>query len=298
MRQSLKNLLSNAVALSYTLPKVGIIPKVKISSEPDDCLTVKTTDQDIAKIVYNGIVEYSFDNLDSYWGRLDDAQIIALRTKLHFDPAASQDARIKYGFYGEVLLYLFLQHFHNADTVISRGWFYLPTENSETKGYDTYQMVECSDGTIELWFGELKFYQDYKGAIKKILDKISVSLSDEYLERNVVTISQSVINVNPRSHIDSIINDWLNNPKIVIANEVAKHNMTLVYPMLVVFDDNDCSYDEIIKEVVDYVNTNYPSVKYSMKIPVKLFFMFLPVGSAKVVKTQVLSWIDTNAALI
>lgn len=298
MRQTLKDLLNNVIGLSYTLPKDGLIPKVAISTEPDDCLSIKTSDQDVARVVYNGIVEYSFDNLGDFFNRLDDAQIIALQTKLKYDVSASQDVRLKYGFYGEVLLFLFLQHLHNADTLISRGWFYLPTENAETKGYDTYQMVELADSSVELWFGEVKFYQDYKEAIKKILEKISVSLSDGYLKRNILAISQNVANVNPKSHIDRIIKDWYDDPRIVIIDEVKKHNITLVYPMLVVFDDEKKAYDDVIKEVVDYINAKYPSVMYSMSIPVKLFFMFLPVGSAKTVKTQVLSWIDTNAALI
>lgn len=298
MRQTLKDLLNQVVGLSCTLPKAGIIPKVAVSTEPDECYKGVTTDIDLAKVIYNGIVEYSFDNLDSYLGRLSDAQIIALKTKLKYNAEATDDVRLKYGFYGEVLLYLFLQHFHNADTVISRGWFYRPTANAEVTGYDTYQMVEKNDGTIELWFGEVKFYQSYTEAVKKILDKIGISLSDDYLETNILDISQQVKQVNPRSQLDRIINAWLENPSIVIKDELLKYNMTLVYPMLVLFDDKSKSYDEIIKEVVDYINSEYPVIENNLTIPTKLFFMLLPVRSAKIVKSQVLTWIDSKEALI
>lgn len=298
MRQALKDLLSHVVGLSFTLPKVNDIPKVMISTEPDECYRELTTDIDIAKVIYNGIVEYSFDNLESYLNRLDDAQIIALKTKLRYDPAAEQDIRLSYGFYGEVLLHLFLQFFHNAETVISRGWFYQPTSHSEVTGYDSYQMVEKMDGTIELWFGEVKFYQSYTEAIRKILLKIDSSLTDEYLESNILNISQQVKNVNPRSKIDLIINAWLDTPNIVIKNELLKYNMTLVYPILVLFDDKDKAYDEIIREVVGYINEKKPSINYNISIPTKLLFMLLPVGSAKAIKTQVLSWIDSKEVLI
>lgn len=298
MRQTLSDLLRQVVGFSFTLPKGTQIPKVQLSTEPDECLSIQTTDDDLAKVIYNGIVEYSFDNLDSYLGRLNDAQIIALKSKLKFNPTATQDARLKYGFYGEVLLFLFLQHFHNADTVVSRGWFYLPTENAETKGYDTYQMVERGDGSIELWFGEVKFYQNYKDAVKKILNKVSTSLSDDYLETNILTISQQPKEINPRSKIDRIINDWQDDPRRIIIDEVVKHNMTLVYPMLVLFEDKDMSYDDIIKEVVEFINTEFPTISYTIKVPTKLFFMLLPVNSAKAIKSQVLTWIDTKVPLI
>lgn len=298
MRETLKDLLSQVVGLSYTLPKEDMIPKVTISTESDECYHELISDEDLAKIIYNGIVEYSFDNLDTYLDKLSDAQIVALRSKLRYNAADTDDVKLKYGFYGEVLLYLFLQHFHNADTVISRGWFYLPTKKSEVTGFDTYQMLENKDGKVDLWFGEVKFYQNYSDAIKKILEKVKNTLSDEYLESNILDISQHVKEVNPRSRIGRIINCWLESPTIVIIEELKKHDMTLVYPMLVLFDDKNKTYDDIIKEVVSYINTEYPTIEYSMSIPTKLFFMLLPVKSAKRIKTQVLSWIDTKEALI
>ena len=298
MRQSLKDLLSNIVGLSYTLPKAGSIPKVAISTEPDECYQELTSDQDLAKIIYNGIVEYSFDNLDLYIDRLSDAQIIALRTKLKYNAADPDDVREKYGFFGEVLLFLFLQYFHNADTVISRGWFYLPTRNAEVTGFDTYQMVEGAEGNVELWFGEVKFYQNYSEAVKKILKKVKTTLSDDYLTSNILDISNHVKEVNPRSQIDRIINSWLDNPNIVIKDALVKYNMTLVYPMLVLFDDKNKTYDDIVKDVVAYINSEFPTIEYNLAIPTKLFFMLLPVKSAKVIKKQVLSWIDSKEALI
>ncbi|MCQ2329152.1 MAG: DUF1837 domain-containing protein [Paludibacteraceae bacterium] len=297
MRQTLKDLIRQVVGLEYTLPIDGAIPKVAISTEPDGCYRVSTSNQDLAKVIYNGIVEYSFDNLDSYLDRLSDAQIIALKTKLKYNAAAAEDIRLKYGFYGEVLLFLFLQYYHNADTVISRGWFYQPTALAEVTGYDTYQMVE-RNGSVELWFGEVKFYQSYIEAVKKILKKVGTSLSDDYLEANILDISQHVKEVNPKSQIDHIINAWLDNPSIVIKDELVKYNMTLVYPMMVIFDDKSQIYDNIIKEVVEYINREYPTISYNVAIPTKLFFMLLPVKSSKAIKTQVLSWIDTKEALI
>lgn len=298
MRDTLKELLRQTIGLAYTLPKGDEIPKVAISTDPDECYHELTTDKDLAKVIYNGIVEYSFDSLEPYFDRLSDAQIIALKKKLKFNASDPDDVRLAYGFYGEVMLHLFLQYFHNADSVISRGWFYQPTTNAEVTGYDSYQMVEKDDGTIELWFGEVKFYQSYSEAVKRILKKVSTSLSDDYLETNILDISQHLEQINPQSRIDRIVASWEANPSIKIKDELVKYNMTLVYPMLVLFDDKNKTYDEIIKIVVKYVNDNYPRIVYNMAIPTKLFFMLLPVKSGKEIKNQVLSWIDSKEALI
>jgi hypothetical protein len=42
---------------------------------------------------------------------------------MKFDRAATEEQQLKYGFYGEVLLFLMLQHFYGAKTFISRGHF-------------------------------------------------------------------------------------------------------------------------------------------------------------------------------
>ena len=51
----------------------------------------------------------------------------------------SDENKIKYGFYGEVVLDLILQHLFSSNVLLAKGYFYNPLENSETKGYDSYQ---------------------------------------------------------------------------------------------------------------------------------------------------------------
>ena len=44
------------------------------------------------------------------------------------------------------------------------------------------------EGNIDLWFGEAKFYVQYKSAITPVMEKLSTSLSDGYLNRNLLAI--------------------------------------------------------------------------------------------------------------
>ena len=217
--------------------------------------------------------------------------------KLKYDSNASHEAQIKYGFYGEVLLHLILSQIHGTNTLVSRGHFYDPLENSETKGYDAYHLLENTNGEIELWFGEVKFHDDYY-VVNDILNKISVSLSDEYFNKTVYSIDEFFDDIKPNSKLKEIIEDWRNSPSINIANELKKRNITLVYPMLLIFPDNKKSFNDIITQCVKYINKRYSSISFPATYCVKLMFIFLPISESKQIKEQVLSWILQKEPLI
>lgn len=124
MRKSLEKLISNCIALTYKLPKGDpAIPKIKVSTCSDECYQILSSDRELAEIIYNGIVDYSFNEADIDLTKLDTFQKRALKSKLYFNPQDKEKVQLKYGFYGEVLLFLMLQFYHKAGTFISRGFF-------------------------------------------------------------------------------------------------------------------------------------------------------------------------------
>lgn len=299
MRDSLKSLMEHCIGLKYSLPNTGSsIPKITVSTLSDKCYQVLTSDGDLSKIIYNGIIEYSFDESSIDLTKLDTLQKRALISRMKFDRAATEEQQLKYGFYGEVLLFLMLQHFYGAETFISRGHFYNPLESSETKGFDTYQMLQKSDGSIELWFGEVKFHKSFRTGVNQILEKINISLSDDYLNKNFIAMEDFETFVNSKVSISPILDAFRNNPTVNLA-EVARNNgMSFVYPMLVVFNDEGKSYDEIIKSVVDYTNNRFTQLNINFSLEYSLFFILLPVSVAKDIKDQVRKWILSNQQVI
>ena len=297
MRKSLSDLLANVITLKYTLPTASI-PQITISTQSDYCYNVLTNDCDIAKVIYNGIVEYSFEESQINIMDLDNFQKRALMNKLHFNYKDSEDCQLNYGFYGEVLLFLLLQKYHGASTLISRGHFYNPLENSETKGYDTYQMILQPNAKVELWFGEVKFHKSFYTGIRQILDKISLSLSDGYFGNNILAMEDYESFINTEVCISPILQAFRDNPDINLAQMAHKHGMSFVYPMLVIFDDKKKKYDDIIKSVVSYTNKRYNTLSIHFSINYSLFFMFLPVNEVQTIKKTVLSWIKSKNPLI
>lgn len=299
MRHGLDALISRTVGLMYTLPTVdGSIPKITVSTQNDECYKVLSSDIELAKVIYNGIIDYSFEESKIDLTKLDVFQKRALKTKLKFTRTDSIDRQLAYGFYGEVLLYLLLQKFHNVNTFISRGHFYNPLENSETKGYDTYQMILKPNGETELWFGEVKFHKDFRTGVSQILDKIQRSLGDEYFNDNILAMEDFESFVNPNVTITPLLEAFRDNPDVNLSALANEYGFSFVYPMLVIFDDANKSYDDIIKDVVRYTNERWTNLNINFSLRYSLFFMLLPVKAVKDIKMQVRSWILSEEPLI
>jgi hypothetical protein len=298
MRDALEKLFNSTFGIKFKLPcDIYHIERSKHSTDYDYCIHVISNEIDVASIIYNGIVEYSYDTWEINLLDLDLQQIKALKTKIRYDDKAPNDVQVKYGFYGEILLYLILQHYFNVDTLTARGKFYNLLEKAETKGYDTYQLrYNDVNGCLELWFGEVKFYVSYKEAINKVFENIDKALSDDYLHCNLMAIFDKADSSHLEKNIKALKDSWELNPDINIAIEAAKNDMTLVYPVILIFNELKCPYEDLIKNVINYIDSK--KLSPALKIKYKLFFVILPVKDGVNIKKQVLSWINKREPLI
>ena len=301
MRQSLKQLMQSAIVLQYNLPAnvAGVqIPRAHISTANDDCLKQIGTNDDIAKLIYNGIVEYAYNDSEINLTQLNNLQLRALQSKLKYNHNAPLENQLAYGFHGEVLLHLILEHYYHAEKAIARGFLFSALENAETKGYDSYLMIE-NDDTLQLLFGEAKFYiSGYKESLKKVFENIDKALSDEYLNRNFIAMDNQYDHLDPNSKIPEIIDAWRANPTINMAVEAGRHNLHLVYPILIVFDNKAETYERLIMEVITHIQTKYGAIHSTLTIPHTLFFILFSVANSRTIKHQVLQWISQQQPLM
>lgn len=294
MRQNLIDLIDNTIVYKYDLPNAGAgILKSIFSTENDKCYSASDVD-DLAEIIYNSIIDYSFNEFEISGKDYQNLHTIALINKLKYNPDIDEESKIKYGFFGEVILYSILMYMFKTKPLIARGYFYNPLENSETKGYDSYHLIE-NNGATELWFGEVKFHMSHIQGIKSVLDNIDKALSDSYLERNVVAIHNHKNNLNiSGSAIETVLNDWEANPSIRIIDIVKKYNIKLIYPILLMYEDDLNGYDNNIKKVIDHIQAKYASRTFTLSINYSVFFMLLPVEKVKEIKLSVIQWIESK----
>ncbi len=300
MREALWQLIENTIIFEYSLPnKEKDIERVHLSTKDDDCYSVSEKEA-LVSIIYNSILDYSFQEFNLTEESYKALLIKALKTKFKFNDNASQSTKLKLGFYGEVLLHTLLYKIYGTKCLICRGYFYNPLNNSETTGYDAYHIIENVDEQkMELWFGEVKFYINPEQAICKIMTNIDKALSDQYLETNILAMQDYKDRIiNDNSKLKNIIEKWDKNPEIQISQELKDNNISLVYPIFIIFDMNNKTYDECIKNTVTYIKDNYKSITPSLTIDYKLFFIFLPIQNVKEVKEEVLKWIEEKKPVL
>lgn len=207
MRDALKNAIHNAILFECKLPhQESGLDKSCLSSQNDICFS-NSNPQEISKIIYNGIVEFAINEYEIDYNALEREQRKAILSRIRYNPEASEDTKLKYGFYGEVLLDLILRVFLNTSVLAARGYFYSPIENSEAKGFDAFHLVE-REGNIDLWFGEAKFYVQYpKEMYARTLLKDQMLISSFQETCSVIESSTYEIFLNHLEH--TFGNDWI-----------------------------------------------------------------------------------------
>lgn len=301
MRKTLEHVIRNAILLEYELPNQERgLEKSCISSKNDICLN-NSNSQEISKIIYNGIVEFAINEFRIDYSQLQKEQVRAIRSRIRYDENDPADVKLKYGFFGEVLLDLILRVFLGTRVLIARGYFYSPIENSEVKGFDAFHLME-RDGKAELWFGEAKFYESPRKAITSVLEKIATSLSDEFLGRNLLAIINEAKNIsNSNDQFSSLIKAWHDNPNIALPQEIANRGMRLVYPVFIAYQKNKTDqYHQSIKRCIEHIASECLRLKINIpaSFDYRLFFIFLPIADVKQIKETVLKWIDSQEPLI
>ncbi|NVJ67604.1 MAG: DUF1837 domain-containing protein [Gammaproteobacteria bacterium] len=297
MRKKLRDLLNKTLVLKYKLPCASNgIDGINISTNEDDAY-ICYSEKALSTIIYNSIIDYSFNEFEISSQEYQSLLVRALQTKLKYKPSDNQDAKIKYGFYGEVLLHSILFNFYNTEPIISRGYFYNPLENSETKGYDSYHIIE-NNKSVELWFGEVKFRNSLASCAKSAIDGLDKVLSDEYLDTNIIAMVNHRNEIPKGSKVTEILDEWINNPQIKILDEIKKHNMKLVYPILLVYPAYNIPYKDSIIKTIEHINSRYSKTSYKLSIEVELFFILVPIKETKKIKEDVISWIESKRPLL
>ena len=298
MRQSLLDLIEKTIVYQYDLPNATTgVSKTIVSVDNDQCF--KSIDKnDFTEIIYNSILEYSFNEFEIQNKDYDKLHFIALKNKLKYNPTATLSKKIGYGFLGEVVLFSVLYVLFKSKPLIARGYFYNPLENSETKGYDSYHLIENGSQT-ELWFGEVKFHKNYKTGIASIFENIDKAISDDYLDTNVFSISNQVNNLNIRgSKIEKVLEDWAENPSLTIINELKQHNMKLVYPVMLLYEEDKLGFDESIKNIPKYIKENHIANTFNISVDYTIFFILVPIKEVKLIKQEVIKWIELKKPLM
>lgn len=94
------------------------------------------------------------------------------------------------GEFGELLLHAIIRETYKTIPAISK-LFYKDGPNDTVKGFDAVHVVE-KENNLELWLGEVKFYQDIHSAIRDVVDELHEHIKIRYVKNEFIAISNKI----------------------------------------------------------------------------------------------------------
>lgn len=91
---------------------------------------------------------------------------------------------------GELLLHAVLRQQRKTLPAINK-LFFKDGANETVKGFDAVHVVEAS-GELELWLGEVKFYEDINAAIRAVLDELKAHTETNFLRSEFLAITNKI----------------------------------------------------------------------------------------------------------
>jgi hypothetical protein len=94
------------------------------------------------------------------------------------------------GEFGEILLHIALRQCFQTVPAISK-YFYKDSRNDTVKGFDAVHVV-CTASSLELWLGEVKFYDDISRAISDVVKELEAHTQRDYLRDEFAAITNKI----------------------------------------------------------------------------------------------------------
>lgn len=142
------------------------------------------------------------------------------------------------GEFGEIFLHMILRQIIETQCVISKIYFKTGV-NDTVKGYDAVHCRKNND-KLELWLGEVKFYQDISGAIKDVIDEIKCHTEVEYLKNECILIGNKLTKDTPHyEHLKKLLD------KNTSLDEVFD---CLVIPVLLTYDSTMMQKHKVVTD--------------------------------------------------
>lgn len=303
MKQTLTDLVQNTIILQCSLPcSSRKLNQTDLSNAEDNCFEINDLG-DLSKIIYNNIINYAYDTFEMLY----EEEVLlqrALYSRIRYNHEATDEAKLGYGFYGEVLLHALLYVIYKVPPLISKGHFFI-VGNGESKGYDSYHLVESGD-QVHLWFGEAKFREQSASCIKTALESLdSKVLTDQYFTNNNFIPIFDEMSKNSTydpllksNRLLAIKNKWIEKAEINIEDFQAE-KIGIVYPILIAFNQSSLGYDKSVANCLDYIKKNYSTLKFDkLSLERTIFFIFIPMQDVKSVKNTVIQWIESKEQLM
>jgi hypothetical protein len=138
------------------------------------------------------------------------------------------------GEFGELLLHAIMRETYSTIPAISKI-YYKDGPNETVKGFDAVHVVDSEDA-LELWLGEVKFYNDISNAISHVIAELKQHIEIRYVKNEFIAITNKIDNswphaeklktlLNPNTSLDDVFSNTCIPVLLTYDSTVlAKHN--------------------------------------------------------------------------
>jgi hypothetical protein len=101
----------------------------------------------------------------------------------------ASDKFARRGEFGELMLHALVRELFDSEPAVSK-LFYKSSANDTVKGFDAVHVVAPAEGELELWLGEVKFYEDGRSAIREVCAELKKHYEDGFLRSEFAVVTR------------------------------------------------------------------------------------------------------------
>lgn len=196
----------------------------------------------------------------------------------------------KRGEFGELLLHSIIRETCKTIPAISKI-YYKDGPNDTVKGFDAVHVVDCDD-SLELWLGEVKFYNNALSAIADVIKELKGHIEVRYVKNEFISITNKIDNSWP--HADKLKSLLSPNTSLDDVFDNTCIPVLLTYDSSVLAKHNQKSV-EYLKEISDeFIKFHKDFCDKLGDFPVTIHLFLLPLNTKselqKSLETKLKTW--------
>lgn len=182
----------------------------------------------------------------------------------------------KRGEFGELLLHIVLNQIAKTLPAISKI-YYKDADNDTVKGFDAVHVVDAG-GQLELWLGEVKFYEDIAAATRDVVQELHKHSDADYLRREFYAIQNKIDDAWPHAEkLKTLLHEKTSLDDVFSA---------LCVPVLLTYDSKTtASHNSFDQRYVDALTAEMQSIHESFVArslpPLRIHLFLVPTATKK-----------------
>ena len=173
------------------------------------------------------------------------------------------------GEFGELLLHAIIREMYDTIPAISKI-YYKDGPNETVKGFDAVHVI-VTDKALELWLGEVKFYNNISNAISDVIEELNQHIKTRYVRNEFIAITNKIDTKWPHANILKTLLHPNTSLDDVFSNTCIPVLLTYDSSVLTRYDNKCDEYIQEISEELQIFHKNFCDKLDEFPLTIHLF---------------------------